>query len=44
MSYELDRTAQRRLENYFLDEIGSLLRNKNQRASFALYAHGIAEI
>src|SRR3981081_1464539 len=41
MSYDLDLDAQQRLESYFLDGIGPLLRNKNQRASFALYALGI---
>src|SRR5258707_748267 len=41
MSYDLDRAAQQRLETYFVDGVGPLLRNKNQRASFALYALGI---
>ena len=41
MSYDLDRAAQQRLETYFVDRVGPLLRNKNQRASFALYAVGI---
>ena len=41
MSYNLDQAAQQRLESYFSDGIGPLLRNKNQRASFALYALGI---
>lgn len=37
----MSRGAQQRLESYFSDGIGPLLRNKNQRASFALYSMGI---
>lgn len=40
MCYRLDGDAQRRLETYF-GQTGSFLENRNQRASFALYAMGI---
>ncbi|HLG93043.1 MAG TPA: IS701 family transposase [Acidimicrobiales bacterium] len=41
MCYDMDPAAQQRMESYFTDGIGPLLRNKNQRASFSLYAQGI---
>lgn len=40
MAYQMDQAAERRLEAYF-DEIGGCLRDKRQRASFAIYALGI---
>jgi SRSO17 transposase len=40
MSYEMDAAAEGRLRGY-LDCIGGCLRDKRQRASFALYALGI---
>ncbi len=40
MAYDLDATACARLDEYF-GEIGSVLRNKRKRASFAMYAFGI---
>lgn len=40
MNYRLDVAAQGRLETYF-QQTGQLLDNRNQRASFALYAMGI---
>ena len=41
MSYEFSSAGQKRLSTYLSDDIGLLLRNKNQRASFATYALGI---
>lgn len=41
MTYEFGPAAQKRMDSYFDVEIASLLRNKNQRAAFALYAMGI---
>src|SRR5262245_33660465 len=40
MSYELDTAAVARLDAYFA-QIGSCLRDKRKRASFAMYALGI---
>jgi SRSO17 transposase len=40
VSYRMDDAAQQRLDEYF-STIGSYLRNKWQRASFALYAVGL---
>ena len=40
MSYALDAAGHARLGRYFA-EIGSCLRDKRKRASFAMYAHGI---
>jgi SRSO17 transposase len=40
MAYSLDAAASARLSTYF-DEIGTLLRDKRKRASFATYAFGI---
>ena len=40
MSYELDAAAEARLEAYFA-QIGTSLRDKRKRASFAIYAHGL---
>lgn len=40
MSYELDAAAQARLEAYFA-QIGTCLRDKRKRESFAMYAHGL---
>jgi SRSO17 transposase len=40
MSYSMDVAAQRRLDEYF-SLIGSYLSNKNQRASYAMYAIGL---
>jgi SRSO17 transposase len=40
MAYEMDEAAERRLEEYF-GKIGGCLRDKRQRASFAIYARGI---
>lgn len=40
MNYRLDVAAQQRLDTYF-QQTGQLLDNRNQRASFALYAMGI---
>lgn len=37
----MDQAAQARLSDYFDSTIGSLLRDKRQRASFAIYALGI---
>ena len=40
MCYRMDLDAQRRLDEYF-STIGAYLSNKNQRASYAMYALGI---
>jgi SRSO17 transposase len=40
MAYQMDEAATRRLQTYF-GTIGACLRDKRQRASFALYALGI---
>ena len=40
MAYQMDEAAERRLQTY-LGTIGTCLRDKRQRASFALYALGI---
>jgi SRSO17 transposase len=40
MSYRMDEAAARRLEAYF-EQIGTCLRDKRKRASFAMYAFGI---
>jgi SRSO17 transposase len=40
MCYRMDLDAQRRLDEYF-STIGSYLSNKNQRASYAMYALGL---
>jgi SRSO17 transposase len=40
MAYQLGEAGERRLEEYF-GKIGTCLRDKRQRASFALYAMGI---
>jgi len=41
MTYKMDQAAEARLNDYFDTTIGSLLRDKRQRASFATYALGI---
>jgi SRSO17 transposase len=40
MAYQMDEAAERRLREYF-EQIGGCLRDKRQRASFAIYARGI---
>ena len=40
MSYELDKGATRRLQDYF-EQIGEILGDRRRRASFAIYAFGI---
>src|ERR1700723_2943279 len=40
MTYRLDGAGQRRLDRYF-DKIGSVLRRRDRRESFALYAIGL---
>jgi SRSO17 transposase len=40
MTYRLDAAGQRRLDHYF-DKIGSVLRRRDRRESFALYAIGL---
>jgi SRSO17 transposase len=40
MAYQVDAAAEQRLRGYF-DQIGGSLRDKRQRASFAIYALGI---
>jgi SRSO17 transposase len=41
MAYELDEAGKLRLRKYFDDTIGPCLRDKRQRASYAIYALGI---
>jgi SRSO17 transposase len=41
MCYRMDTAAEQRLSEYFSSTIGFYLANKNQRASFALYALGL---
>lgn len=41
MAYQMDEAAEGRLRKYFDTDIGGCLRDKRQRASFAIYALGI---
>jgi hypothetical protein len=41
MAYTFDTEAGARLQKYFFGTIGQHLKRREQRESFALYAHGI---